>query len=342
MPADYSRIHRLLKILTLIQADDDWTAERLSAECSVNIRTIYRDMKMLEGAGIPYFHDNETKGYRVRRDFFMPPVSLTLDESLALIALGEHIGGKEQIPLTKAAEKAISKVRSQLPHSIRDEVAKLDGHIKIQLAAAGPHDGIKDVYEDMRTAIVKKRGLRCKYESIDGNRRGRDPDEWFDFEPYTLFFSQRAWYALGHHDGRGEVRCLKLNRFTAVEKTNRRYKVEDGFSVERHLGNAWRMIRGSKSYNVELWFDAEFAETLSETHWHDTQAIEWHDDESITFTCTVDGLDEIVWWVLSMGPHCVVKKPKALATRVQQLAQGVVDAYAKPARKKKSRRTDRT
>ena len=136
MPADYSRIHRLLKILTLIQAEDDWTAERLAAECHVNIRTIYRDMKMLEGAGIPYFHDLETKGYRVRRDFFMPPVSLTLDESLALIALGEHIGGKEQIPLTKAAEKAISKVRSQLPHSIRDEVAKLDGHIKIQLAAA--------------------------------------------------------------------------------------------------------------------------------------------------------------------------------------------------------------
>lgn len=326
MPADYSRIHRLLKIMTLIQSDDDWTAARLAEECGVTIRTIYRDMKILEGAEIPYFHDAETNGYRIRRDFFMPPLNLTLQESLALIALGEHVGGKEQIPLTRSAGSAIAKIRSQLPHSVRTEVKELDGHVSIRLSQAGPHHGILDVYELVRTAIRKRRALECHYDSLN-NTKNNKTSEGFVFQPYALFFSQRAWYAIGHHCGRGATRKLKLNRFAGIKLTKHSYTVPKTFSMEQELGNAWRMIRGNKSYNVEIAFDAEFGETISDTHWHGTQDIDYHEDGSITFRCTVDGLDEIVWWVLSMGPHAVVQKPKALADRVRKLASETATLY---------------
>jgi len=332
VPADYTRIHRLLKILTLIQGEDDWTAERLSDACGVAVRTIYRDMKALEGAGIPYFHDGETKGYRVRRDFFMPPVELTLDESLALVALAEHIGEQEQVPLTAPAGKAIAKVRCQLPASIRQELSDLDGHLKIHLAAAGPHEGIADVYERVRSAIATKRVLSCSYTSVERSLRDGDAaeggeEEVFEFRPYALLFAQRAWYAVGHHGGRDGVRKLKLNRFTMVKPTDRPYAIPDDFNLDDELGHAWRMIRGDTRYDVELHFDREFAETLADTHWHATQQIDWHDDGSITFRCTVDGLDEIVWWVLSMGPHCEVKQPPELAARVKELAAGIVGRY---------------
>ena len=95
---DYSRIHRLLKILTLIQGEKGWTPKRLALECETTERTIFRDLKMLEGAGIPYFFDEETSGYRVRRDFFMPPVQLTLEESLALAALAGASGVMSRFP----------------------------------------------------------------------------------------------------------------------------------------------------------------------------------------------------------------------------------------------------
>ena len=106
------------------------------------------------------------------------------------------------------------------------------------------------------------------------------------------------------------------------------YAIPDDFTVESYLGNAWRMIRGKKRYEVELRFDAAFAETIADTHWHSTQQIDWHEDGSITFRCTVDGLDEIVWWILSMGPHCVVAKPKELAGRVKELATKIVEKYS--------------
>lgn len=37
MPADYGRIHRLLKIITLIQGKNDWTPKRLALELGITV-----------------------------------------------------------------------------------------------------------------------------------------------------------------------------------------------------------------------------------------------------------------------------------------------------------------
>ena len=322
----YGRIHRLLKILTLIQAESGWNAKRLADECGTSERNVYRDMEMLEGAGIPYYYDEQTQGYRVRRDFFMPPVELTFEESLALIVLASQIGDKEQIPFTKAVARVVAKIKGQLPEKVRKELSDLDQHIEIQLARASSEDGIRDVYDHVRNAISNRRALECSYESIN-NRDQDDEPEVFHFEPYRLYFDQRAWYAIGFHGGRDEVRCLRLNRFTKVAPTQKAYDIPDDFSMDDRLGKAWRMIRGDKTYKIVLYFDSAFAETIASTHWHQTQAIEWQDDESIIFNCEVDGLDEIVWWVLSMGPHCIVKQPPELIDRIKDLTSRVAAHY---------------
>jgi proteasome accessory factor B len=327
MAADYSRIHRLLRILTLIQGEKGWTPKRLALECGTTERTIYRDLKMLEGAGIPYFFDGQTGGYRVRRDFFMAPVQLTLDETLALAALANCVGGEEQVPFTDAAARGISKIRSVLPQAIRSELEKIEDHVAIKLAASSPPESARDVHRLVQAALAHKRVLRCRYDSLSP-ANAKQGAATFLLHPYTLFFSQRAWYVIGHHAARGEIRCLKLNRFTKIELTDEAFVVPKTYSLEKHLGNAWRMIRGKKGYAVELRFDPHFADTVSDTHWHRTQEIEWNDDESITFRCRVDGLEEIVWWVLSYGPHCSVKKPKELAEQVNALGRAIAANYA--------------
>lgn len=327
MSADYSRIHRLLRILLLIQTEPGWNAERLAETCGTAVRTIYRDLDVLERIGIPYRYDEATKGYRMQRDVFMPPIELTLEESLALIALLGQVAEGGQVPFMQPAAKAIAKLRGQLPGDLRHELDELDEHIAVHLAATGSSDDIEDVYELIRRAIAKRRALRCSYESLGARQDDRRGAEVFRFEPYCLLFSQRAWYAVGFHAGRGEVRKLKLNRFSRIELTDESYTIPEGFSLDDHLGQAWRMIRGEQRYEVELWFDAAFAENVADTQWHATQQIDWHADGSITFRCTVDGLDEIVWWVLSMGPHCVVRKPTVLAVQVRELAARTAANY---------------
>jgi predicted DNA-binding transcriptional regulator YafY len=328
LAVDYTRIHRLLRILTLLQAESGWNARRLADKCATSERNIYRDLQALEGAGIPYHFDETSDGYRIRRDFFMPPVELTLEESLALTVLAQHVAGDDQVPFTAPADRAIEKVRSQLPAPVREPVEQMEAHVAVHLAKHQPGDGTHDVYQQMRRAIAERRALECRYESVEAANRGEDTsDEIFVFHPYRLFFAKRAWYAVGYHGGRDAVRKLKLSRFIQASATDKPYQIPEDFDLDAHLGHAWRMIRGEERYDIELWFAPEFAETIEDTRWHSTQHIEPHDDGSITFRCRVDGLDEIVWWVLSMGPYCVVKHPAALVERVHELARRTAERY---------------
>ncbi len=349
----YSRIHRLLKIVTLIQSGGRWNAAELARECGTSRRNIYRDMQMLEGAGIPFYYDHEGGCYKLRREFFMPPVELTFDEALALVCLGEKVGGRAQIPLLDGALRAVAKVRSQLPITLRDQLGRLEPHVELRLAASGTASNVRDIYMTVQKALNSRQALLCTYNAASRARGSTGADtlrfepagtqparqlrddarEPFLFHPYCLFFNQRAWYTIGHHCRRGALRCLKLNRFVSVALAKTKYEIPKSFSLKSYLGNAWRMIPGKRDYSVELHFDAEFADTVADTQWHETQQIERLPDGSILFRCTVSGLDEIVWWVLSMGPHCVVHRPRELAERVIALAGATVAAYRLPQRK---------
>ena len=325
MPADYGRVHRLLEIITLMQGLRCGNAQCLAERYGVAERTIYRDLEILADLGIPYHFDDAAGGYRIHGGFFLPPVHLTADEVLALATLAERVGGSEQVPFTRPAASALEKLRGAIPDKVRRQLGGLDEHVEVKLAAAAPPDGIADVFSEVQRAIREKRALRCRYESVAGEGDG---SETFRFEPYRLMFNQRAWYVVGHHAGRGALRNLKLSRFVECSRTDERYAVPEDFSLDDHLGQAWRMIRGSERHDVVIDFDAAFAETISETRWHATQEIEFHNDGTITFRCSVDGLDEIVWWVLSMGPHAVVREPAELRERVAALARETAERYA--------------
>ena len=186
----------------------------------------------------------------------------------------------------------------------------------------------------MQLALLHRRALECEYESA---RTGESAP--FLLFPYSLFYSVRAWYVVGHHATRGEVRSLKLSRFVKVRPTDEHYEVPVDFSLEAHLGNAWRMIRGEKDYEIVLDFDRLIAETIAETNWHRTQETENLPGGGLRFRCTVSGLDEIVWWVMSMGPSCKVVEPVELASKVRDLAGQVVSKYdtASPIRKARSK-----
>ncbi|MEQ9455601.1 MAG: WYL domain-containing protein [Phycisphaeraceae bacterium] len=327
MPADYSKVHRLLLEITLMQQGTAGNAADLARRCSVEERTIYRDLKVIGDLNIPYYFDEEARTYRIRRDYFLPPVQLTAGEALALVALGDHIGGQEQIAMTGPASTAIEKLRSQLPPRVRDEIEKLEEHIDIKLAASGPAtESIQDVFGLIQRGMESGKALVCSYESAttDSGHGGKA----FHFHPYALSFDQRAWYAIGHHGGRNEIRRLKLNRFTEVRLTDQTYTIPKDFSLDGFRGKAWRMIRGETTYRVEIDFDATVADAVSDTTWHPTQELDEHDDGSITFHCEVDGLDEIVWWVLGYGPHATVKQPQELVDRLAGLIQKTAGLYA--------------
>ena len=316
------RLARLLRLMTLLRARTALNAKAIAAEMEITERTVYRDLNTLELAGVPYRFDKEDGGYRIDGDFFLPPMQLTLGEAMALSVLASQLAGRGQVPFLEAAWRAVTKIRAQLPAAIREEVADGDGHVRVEGARVSPQTGCEPHFEMIRRAIASRRKVRCRY---DGGKSGRSP---FLFRPYALFFGQRAWYVIGHSEAADAERSLKLNRLGKVEPTDRPYMIPDGWTLERSLGRAWRMIRGQRRYLVRIRFDRECSRNVADTLWHATQRITWCGDGECLFECEVDGLDEILWWVLGYGPRARVVVPQELAERVVTAAHEMCRAYS--------------
>jgi len=325
MPIKYTRVHRLLQIISLVQSQRGWTAKGLAEECETTERNIYRDINQIKEAGIPIENDKASGGYRINGAFFMPPVRLTFEEALAVSALCEAMADKGAIPFIRPASMAMNKIQAQLPIDAREELTDRLRTMELRTTATMDEEGYEDVYDKVQRALLQHKSLQCKYESTTS----ANSDESFMFHPYALFFGTRAWYVVGFHESRDAIRTLKLSRFIAIEQTASCYEIPSSFNLDTHLGNAWNMISADTDYAVEIRFDSPFSQTVSDTRWHATQEIEWNDDDSCTFRCTVSGLEEIVWWVLSMGPHCKVIKPDELAKRVESLARETALHYEK-------------
>jgi proteasome accessory factor B len=338
-------LHRLLTIITLVQGGAGWTSGRLAEKFGVDERTIFRDISKLRATGVPV-ESAGRDGYHIRGDFFLQPVQLTPEEALALAVLCENVAETEQISFLRPAARALEKIMAQLPPDVRDDIARVAEHVHVRTAPAAEESGVADVYERVRLAIKTRRALDCVYEAPRrraagdaaagatggaAGATGADAPEPFIFRPFALFFSVRAWYAVGERSDRAELRCLKLSRFSRCQPTVRAYEIPADFSLDAYLGNAWRMIPGDREHDVLLELDAAFGETVADTRWHPTQETTERPDGTLEMRFRVSGLDEIVWWVLGLGPQCRVVQPPELAARVRDLAQRVANLYPPPA-----------
>lgn len=81
---DTKRLSRLTAILTQLQTKRIVTSTALAEKFGVSVRTIYRDIRALEDAGVPIFVE-EGKGYSLMEGYRISPVMFTENEANALI-----------------------------------------------------------------------------------------------------------------------------------------------------------------------------------------------------------------------------------------------------------------
>jgi len=320
---DVSRIYRLLRIVTALQTDRYYNARELAEMLEVSVRTVYRDLKCLTLAHIPFHYDARRMGYKIPTTFFLPPISFSLEEAMAMLILAGELGGRHGIPFQHQAVAAALKLESALPAYLREHVADLAAKIHIRLDRAAMLEGKDDVYQRLVQAIARRQRLQLMYDSLYERRRIRTK-----LSPYRLLFSRHSWYVIGLSSMHRSVRTFNLRRIASAEPLPETYRIPSRFSLERLLGNAWHLIREDRQHTVRLRFAPKVATNVAEVRWHRTQRTRRLPDDSLEFTVDVEGLEEIYWWVLGYGDQVEVLEPEPLRRRVAETARRVADRYA--------------
>jgi Predicted transcriptional regulator len=336
------KVRRLLQLLERLQSGRTHTTEELSHFCGISRRTVFRDIKTLQQAGIPILYDSARQGYWITASSTLPPTNLTLQETLALLLLANAAGdGDRSIPFQKSARDAALKLQSNLPMHLAPYANELLDGIRIHTEPQAELATSETHYQRILEAYTQRKKVRLTYRSFAEQKTIITL-----LSPYRLLFRRHSWYVIGRSSIHRSVRTFHIGRVEESELTQDGYEIPPRFSLKSYFKLAWNMIcePGART-KVVVRFQPMVAQNVAEICWHPTQQIEWNPDGTLNFSVTVDGIHEISWWILSYGDQAQVLEPEPLVELVASRARKMVAQYDEapnaspaPARKKRSRK----
>ena len=313
-----SRIARVLRVLQLIQGRGRWNAKEIAEDLECSERTVYRDLQVLEMAGIPWMFDEVARSYRVRPGWQFPVVNLTNDELLGQVT-ATAIAGSQGLKLGAGAKPTTTKLAATLPadrQQLLEDAERLVTVLDLKLA---DHSRSHEVIRAVQWALLERKQVSGQYASPYQPKPVK-----LVLHPYRLCFAQQAWYLVARPVDREQVRTYRVTRFKSLRTLGTPADIPEDFDLKAYLGNAWGIYRGPETHDVEILFSKDASPLVTETTWHATQRVKQHPDGTVTLSFQVDGLDEILWWVLGWSGRARVVQPQKLrALVVEQLRQAM-------------------
>lgn len=321
---DTSRVERLLALIQAIQRGGTQTADELASRLQVSKRTVFRDMDVLRRSGLPYTFDRAARSYSAAANGggALPPITFTAAEALTLLTMLRN-SARHPSALDPAVAAALAlKVEGMLPAPIRDFCEPRLGELDFRHGPASDSASLLTTIPIVQAALAKRSPIAIAYDSY---YEGRVIDD--TLEVHRLVYIHRGWYVIARSRTAREMRTFKLERIVHLRVIPETYELDPAFSLESYFGDAWLMIRGEPSCTVRIHFAPKVAGNVDEIRWHRTQRTQYLADGSLLFDVHVDGLGEIIWWVLGYGDQAEVLEPHELRQLVARHARAMLQKH---------------
>ena len=303
---------RLLRLLSLFQAQRYWSGAELAARLKVTSRTLRRDVDRLRSLGYPV---NSTSGiaggYQLGSGGKLPPLLLDDEEAVA-VAVGLRTAASGSVTgMEEASVRALAKLEQVLPSRLRQRVSALHSVI-VPLTHLGPtvDAGTLSV---IAAACRDLQRLRFEYTSRGGEPSVRET------EPHRLVHTGRRWYLAAWDTGRNNWRTFRVDRIqprlTLGARFTPRKPPEGDFAayVARSVASA------PYKYQVKVVLHAS-AEHVSARIPPNVAVIEPIDSRTCLLASGGSSLEWMAIHLALIGCEFEVREPPELIERVRALA----------------------
>lgn len=204
---DIKRLSRLTAILTQLQTKRLLTAAQLADKFSVSIRTIYRDIRALEQAGVPILTE-EGKGYTLKEGYRVPPVMFTEAQANALVIAEQLVLKNKDTSFIKDYTEAIDKIKAVLKYSIKDKANLLAERTRFDQNINRERNS--NNLSDLQFALTNFYLTKIEYTNEQNKTSTRL------IEPFALL-STENWLLIAYCRLRKEFRFFRLDRIKKLE-----------------------------------------------------------------------------------------------------------------------------
>ncbi len=205
---DTKRLSRLVAILTQLQTRRLVTATRLAEKFGVSTRTIYRDLKALEQAGVPILTE-DGKGYSLMEGYKIPPIMFSENQANALILAEQLVLKNRDSSLIKDYAEAIDKVKAVLRQSEKDKANLLS--LRTKFAKLENYDIRSNILSSLQNAITNFYLVQVDYINAENSLSERL------LEPFALLSITEGWLLVAYCRLRKEFRYFRLDRIQKLQ-----------------------------------------------------------------------------------------------------------------------------
>ncbi|GAB3635976.1 YafY family protein [Hymenobacter arcticus] len=309
-----NRFDRIVTLLIQLQTRRVVSGPALAAQLGVSLRTIYRDMRTLEQAGVPLFGEPNV-GYSLAEGYRLPPVMFTREEAVALLTAEKLAAHLTDAPTAQLTAAAMDKLRAVLRRPDRDYLHTLAPHIQVVRHPAQPHES--NTYQQLVLAIATQQVVHMQYQALP-----TDPVTPRAIEPVGLYLTQH-WHVVAYCRLRQAFRNFRLDRmqqlalgtelFAPRPETLQQYWATQASQWQREKVVLHLQLASTPPNLVQRLHD-----TKRQYGWAHEQPLP---DGGLEMTLFLGSLPYLAAWLLPYASAVTVVEPPALREHLGTLAR---------------------
>lgn len=214
---DIKRVSRLTAILTQLQSKRILTAPKLADKFRVSVRTIYRDIKALEKAGVPIITE-EGKGYSIMDGYRIPPIMFSENEAYALLTAELLVMASKDQSLVDEFKSVTQKIKAVLPNRLKERIENLEDKVAVSKAYTENGEKSQNLLK-VQKALLENIVIKINYTNASNKSSIRK------LEPFAIYSnSNDEWVVVAFCRSRKDFRTFSLKRIQNLFYTDEKFQ----------------------------------------------------------------------------------------------------------------------
>jgi predicted DNA-binding transcriptional regulator YafY len=310
-----NRIDRLSAILIQLQSRPLVKAQDIAAKFSISLRTVYRDIKALERAGVPIIGEAGT-GYRLMDGYKLPPVMFNQNEASALLTAAKLMQSLSDAPSSKHYGSALDKIKAVLRLAEKHHLAELDDHIAVVKQPSFVDERPAELHlSPILQAISAGTVLTFEYTSISKNEQLLRR-----VDPVGIYLQGSHWYLVTFCHLRNDYRNFRTDKISRMTLTGE--KVIKTHPPLQHFLN--RITEKKGLHKVVIDVNSTVVKYFGEQKYYHGFLNEETRGEQVRMTFLTASLTGFAHWFLLFGEEATIIEPAVLKEMVAERAEKIL------------------
>lgn len=306
-----NRIDRISAILIQLQSRRVVKASDIADRFGISLRTVYRDVRTLEEAGIPLIGEAGV-GYSIMDGYRLPPVMFTREEAAAFLT-AEKLMEKLTDPLSDENYKsAMYKIRSVLRMTDKDFLENIDGHIEVFKSRRLQDNQLNlNPLQLILKGIAHKNVLAIHYFASYSQQKSERC-----IEPVGVFYQDNYWHMIAWCRLRKDYRDFRLDRISDITLTSEVFETQ-------HPNLKEYISRSAKEKNLQtvvIRVEKNVSPFINEQKYYNGFVSEQEVGGMIEMTFLTEFLEGFVRWMMMYGDMGEIISPDKLKEKVRELS----------------------